>query len=653
MSVFNPIDWKKSEVQSLSTDTLEQLDARYVNTGENILDANINNLNLVNLNIASSGTIYFIGDNTTQTTAYDPNYVSNRINNFLTTDNTFTGENKFTKLSIIDVNDNSRKTKVSQNDTNLIIENTVNNSSIVFNTYLSSIKRTMTFDMFGNLSGLNDITCSKIKPLNIQLGAIQITNDANSNCFINNLQEGGGILFQTVETSIPNKTWSMKYDRYGDIIGVNNYNGKKVIVDEINLNPVSSRIYQSGRDIIIDNKNVPSTLKIKHLDSSNVQRTLQINEYMNMTGINDITMTGVLDLLNRKHLYLGTNYTIQSKLNGSGFAIQNYTDTGIMNELVIDKNMNMTGVNDLNCKRLLVNNSLINFGNYDNTVNRTTQISYETGSNLRTSISTAIAGFSFVPSISGDYAYNPITKAGESVFFFNNNTQKVLNICPWSGVQSGLKISETKTEIYNTKVVDGITFSDNTKQTTAMTETYLTNLIQSVVNQMGLIATMPVGVILPYAGYQYDSANGLNIINPPTGYLWCFGDAVSTTTYSTLFNVIFHNFAGTKTVPKGTFYLPDLRGAYLKGIGAGTMFNVEDVIAIGGVQQCNVGYHAHVYTDRGVDSKTIASGAGAQAIRGSNGQYWTDGYSYDMNSHELLSGENRPNSIGINYIIKY
>ena len=86
--VFNPIDWATTQVQGLSEQAIEELDERYINVGENVLDQNINNLNLINLNIGSGGKIYFNNDNTTQTTAYNPSYVLNQILLLKQTDNT-------------------------------------------------------------------------------------------------------------------------------------------------------------------------------------------------------------------------------------------------------------------------------------------------------------------------------------------------------------------------------------------------------------------------------------------------------------------------------------------------------------------------------------------------------------------------------------
>lgn len=71
-------------------------------------------------------------------------------------------------------------------------------------------------------------------------------------------------------------------------------------------------------------------------------------------------------------------------------------------------------------------------------------------------------------------------------------------------------------------------------------------------NSDAISALMPTGTVLPFAG-----------INAPTGYLFCDGDAISRTTYSSLFGIIETNYG----VGDGssTFNVPDLRGRVIAG----------------------------------------------------------------------------------------
>ena len=71
-------------------------------------------------------------------------------------------------------------------------------------------------------------------------------------------------------------------------------------------------------------------------------------------------------------------------------------------------------------------------------------------------------------------------------------------------------------------------------------------------NSDAISALMPTATVLPFAG-----------ANAPTGYLFCDGDAISRTTYSSLFALIGTTYgAGDGST---TFNLPDLRGRVVAG----------------------------------------------------------------------------------------
>lgn len=75
--------------------------------------------------------------------------------------------------------------------------------------------------------------------------------------------------------------------------------------------------------------------------------------------------------------------------------------------------------------------------------------------------------------------------------------------------------------------------------------------VQASISQAVSIA-MPTGAIIPYAG-----------ATAPTDFLFCFGQAVSRTTYAALFTVISTTYgAGDGST---TFNLPDLRGRVIAG----------------------------------------------------------------------------------------
>ena len=71
------------------------------------------------------------------------------------------------------------------------------------------------------------------------------------------------------------------------------------------------------------------------------------------------------------------------------------------------------------------------------------------------------------------------------------------------------------------------------------------------------IQGVPTGTILVWAGGE-----GNDI---PSGYLECDGDHVSSTTYSALAAVCGNTYNDGQTPPSGEFFLPDLRGRFVRG----------------------------------------------------------------------------------------
>jgi hypothetical protein len=57
--VFNPNNWVSDTVTGLDPVTVDQLDDRYVNIGENVFSSEIENLQARNINIGSGGRMYF------------------------------------------------------------------------------------------------------------------------------------------------------------------------------------------------------------------------------------------------------------------------------------------------------------------------------------------------------------------------------------------------------------------------------------------------------------------------------------------------------------------------------------------------------------------------------------------------------------------
>jgi microcystin-dependent protein len=649
MSVFNPITWVQSEIGDLSEEVVSQLDARYINTGENVYEQNINNLNLVHVYLASGGTIYFNSDNTTQTTAYDPGFITNQINQLM-------NNNNFTKLSICDLTDNTKKSTIKQNSTILVIENEVLNGYIQFIT-TSGTKRTITMDMFGNLSGINDVNASKLKATQLILNNTIFLSQSGQNCVFQNNNIFGEYQWRTT-TGTGSAGWVMGFNPSGQLYGMNNLithslETKTIYFrDPTTFQLTGSQIYQSGSDIIIDNGVMSGTFKLKHKTSDNIENVLFINEFMNITGVNDLTMKGKLGLNNNLiiHRFENNAYIIDNKTNSSSIEIRNYDNNGVLRQINMDQFMNMSGVNDLYVQRIFLNNVLFNPSSITDITTKTRNL-YSYSQN-QTTIEYNGGRFLFLPNSSSALVYNQIIKENDNAFIGYNTSQlnyNVLSLCAWSSVATGIRLTNNEAELYKPKIMDSLKFSDNTIQTTAMTESYLTGIIQNVINNMNI--KPPVGTIYTYGGIYLD--NNLNIVNPPDGYLWCMGQSVLISSYQVLFNTIGHLYSyGSYT--SGYFKLPDLRGAVLKGTQNNPNFTYQtSTLQPGEVQQSNVGRHAHLYRDRGEGSRTVGSGSGATVANNSNNDFFTNGKSYNSDTQVESDLDTRSNSISINYIIKF
>ena len=145
----------------------------------------------------------------------------------------------------------------------------------------------------------------------------------------------------------------------------------------------------------------------------------------------------------------------------------------------------------------------------------------------------------------------------------------------------------------------------------------------------------------------------------PTGWIICDGAAVSrTVTYDALFAVI----STTWGVGNGssTFNLPDLRGAFLRGVGTSTAFTYDTTVTLAGVQDDMYQNHRHAIWS----SISGATGTGSGAVNyaaTSPGtfQYYTYNAQMAESNHPQADGsprigaETRPNNLGVTFCIKY
>jgi microcystin-dependent protein len=166
-------------------------------------------------------------------------------------------------------------------------------------------------------------------------------------------------------------------------------------------------------------------------------------------------------------------------------------------------------------------------------------------------------------------------------------------------------------------------------------------------------SVVPVGTIQMYAG-----------TTAPAGFLLCNGASVSKTSYASLYAVIGDAFRyGTQPVVSTSFYIPDLRGMFVRGCGVN---NTYGQISGGGPNPGvylphNVQNHSHKYDKASTSIQVVSSiSSGVGFTYNSSSVY--DNVSvnvntgtavYDIDGTSISGNETRPHSVGINYIIKY
>lgn len=160
----------------------------------------------------------------------------------------------------------------------------------------------------------------------------------------------------------------------------------------------------------------------------------------------------------------------------------------------------------------------------------------------------------------------------------------------------------------------------------------------------------PAGTVLPYAGSS-----------APTGYLLCYGQAVSRTTYAALFAIIGETYgAGDSTT---TFNVPDLRGRFPLGkdnMGGSSANRVTDTDAdtLGGADGDELKNLEHAHTIAHTHTITPVGGAvsgGATSTPWAVAETWTTSAASSANSGNAGSTTQdiMPPFITLNYIIKY
>tara|TARA_Y100000310_G_scaffold110265_1_gene108690 strand:- start:193 stop:1005 length:813 start_codon:yes stop_codon:yes gene_type:complete len=211
--------------------------------------------------------------------------------------------------------------------------------------------------------------------------------------------------------------------------------------------------------------------------------------------------------------------------------------------------------------------------------------------------------------------------------------------------------------------------------TTAGTQTFTNKTLTSPVLTTPALGTPASGVVTNLSGVlpsAVTGGSGITLSGPvgmiasfgmasaPTGWIICNGAAVSrTTTYDALFAVI----ATTWGVGDGssTFNLPDLQGAFLRGVGTSTAFTQDSAVTLAGVQSDQ--FQSHKLKLQSGDGTqpwgTITSGTGSLRSvdhDGTNFGDWlyAEGFvTQGANGTPRVGTETRPNNIGVTFCIKY
>jgi microcystin-dependent protein len=176
--------------------------------------------------------------------------------------------------------------------------------------------------------------------------------------------------------------------------------------------------------------------------------------------------------------------------------------------------------------------------------------------------------------------------------------------------------------------------------------------------------TLPVGAITAFAGNVASYKTPLGNTSPPTtqpiesfGWMLCDGSSLNISEYPELYVALGDLYGGNET----TFNLPDLRGQFLRGIGADTdEASLEDRTATPGGTDTGVGStqtdalqtHQHVYTEPTGPPAPGETGEGTATVN-ANAFTGPPTSETDPSSIKVSQYETRPVNIFVNYLIKY
>jgi microcystin-dependent protein len=162
-------------------------------------------------------------------------------------------------------------------------------------------------------------------------------------------------------------------------------------------------------------------------------------------------------------------------------------------------------------------------------------------------------------------------------------------------------------------------------------------------------AAGPAGAIMAFAG-----------TTAPSGWLKCEGQAVSQTTYASLYAAIGSNW-NTGGEGAGNFRLPDLRGMFLRGTGTNATGSSSGAAgpSVGSYAADTYLNHSHGVTDPGhthtfTGTYNPNNGAGTGGVMSQSGTFTTNSNTTGITVNTSTTGgtETKPKNYGVLYIIK-
>lgn len=291
--------------------------------------------------------------------------------------------------------------------------------------------------------------------------------------------------------------------------------------------------------------------------------TLQIAKPVTLNGTTDVDR-----IINNVY------YQFMDKSNLATFVAQIYANAGI---LIFDNDVNSGSYNFAVNNSAGVQKTPFTF----NALGATISTDNPATPNASLTVSDLTTGNAFVVIPNVGNSYNPSADIN-NIMLLGTGTQsaETLQLTTWSATNNYVKVRPTSVGMgaggtSNTatssvecngstvRIVPSLTFPDNSVQTTAFT---------------GAVASFVSGMIIQYGG-----------TSAPSGFLFCDGAQVSTTTYASLFAVIGTKY-NTTTPTAGNFFLPDFRDR--SPIGSATTA-LQGNILNGGLS--NVVYNATIY----------------------------------------------------------